>query len=78
MQNLEDIRIKNYLLFVWNWALIGNPLFLFAKPGNPVLGKTWIVYGENKRQKQKKSHNRQSIWEKADGKVSRQIKPQAA
>lgn len=76
MQNLEDRHIKNYLLFVWNWTLIGHPLLLFAKPGNPVLGKTWIVYGENKRKK--KSHNRQSIQEKADGKVSRQMKQQAA
>lgn len=38
---------KIYSLFIWNLTVY--PLLLIAESGNPILGKTWIVYGGSKR-----------------------------
>lgn len=33
--NIEDMLILKFLLICLELALIGHPVFLFAKPGNP-------------------------------------------
>jgi hypothetical protein len=41
MQYLEYISVQNDLLPIWNASLSGILYFLFfAKPGNPMFGKT--------------------------------------